>query len=413
MVLMLPIVTDNGARLAAILPTGLAALARGLGADAVDTALDALDRTGDALEPATADALRALPPIRSLVLVVVDGLGHANLQARTAHARTLHRMPMRRIQTVIPSTTGAALTTITTGRLPGTHGLVGYRIRHPELGLISTLKEWHGISEPRQWQRATPLFGTAARLGARPVAIGRPAHAQGGLTEAILRGAEYHGAATIQDRFATASRLVRGEEPIAAYLYVDELDKAAHSDGWESGLWLRRLEQLDAALEDFLRTLPGDVGVIVTADHGIIDVPPHRRLMLDADPGTLHGVGEIGGEPRMRSLYLDDSVEAEEVAERFRGALGKRAWVGTREDAVAAGWFGPTSDAVAQRLGDVLIAARGQFAFTLGDDSPAALAMVGQHGSLSEEERGVPLALGGTLAGSSYASTLARVALLV
>jgi len=422
MVLMLPIATDNGARLAAILPTGIAALARGLGSDPEEALAHifadrlAAERSDpDRFAPAVPEAL---PAIRGLVLLVVDGLGTANLQAVRAHAPTLAALGGRRIETVLPSTTGAALTTLATGCLPGRHGLIGYRIRHPELGLRSTLKEWQGIDDVRSWQRVAPLWETAGRLGARAVAIGRPAHASGGLTEAILSGAEYHGAQTIGERFAIASRLLRGggtPEPVLAYLYVDELDKAAHAQGWQSRAWLDRLEALDAALSDFLRGLPGGVGVVITADHGVIDVPPHRRLRLDegelfdGGPGE-RAVIEIGGEPRLRSLYLAEGQDPASVASLLGERLGRLAWVGPRDEAVSGGWFGAVAPEVAPRLGEVLVAARGQVAFTLSTDSHGALEMVGQHGGLSAEERGVPLIPAGALAGSGFAAAVAKIA---
>ncbi|WP_193787066.1 alkaline phosphatase family protein, partial [Leucobacter japonicus] len=121
---------DNGARLAAILPSGLATVARGLDADLPEELAFA----------ASSGIAERLPAARSFVMVVVDGLGHANLTAVKGHAPTLARLQRRRIETVAPSTTGAALTTLTTGALPGEHGLIGYRIRHPRLGLVTTLK---------------------------------------------------------------------------------------------------------------------------------------------------------------------------------------------------------------------------------------------------------------------------------
>ncbi|WP_449277374.1 alkaline phosphatase family protein [Leucobacter sp. GX24907] len=400
---MLPIASDNGARLAAILPTGIAALARGLGTDA--------EQVLAAVLPGAAPRIPdALPGVRSLVVVVVDGLGHANLRARAGHARALSALPQRRIETVIPSTTAAALTTITTGRLPGEHGLVGYRIRHPKAGLISPLKEWEGVDDPGAWQRATPLFGTAAAFGVRTYALGRPAHATGGLTEAILAGAEYLGGQRIADRFAQASGVLRGAQPTLCYLYIDELDKAGHEHGWEGDRWLQRLEQFDAALDDFLRGLPGDVGVVVTADHGMVDVLGHQHVLLDADDDLFRGVQEVGGEPRMRSLYLRDPDEAEELAARWSQREGKRAWVGTREEAVANGWFGPTSPEVAERIGHIIIAARKRVAYYCSTDDPRSREMIGQHGSLGEDERGVPLILGGALIGTGFAAAVSAIA---
>lgn len=396
MVLMLPITTDNGARLAAILPTGLAAVGRGIGAVPAVAASDVADDR--------------LPAIRSFIMVVADGLGHANLAERAGHAPTLSKLPRRRIETVTPSTTGAALTSLTTGVLPGEHGLIGYRIRHPQLGLVTTLRDWAGIDEVRSWQRATPLFTAARDMGARPVAIGRPAHATGGLTAAILSGAEYLPGARIEDRFATASRVVREGEPSIIYLYIDELDQAAHEFGWQSETWASRLERFDASLEALLQGLPGDVGVVVTADHGIVDVPQAQHVMLDAEPNMLADVVAVGGEPRFRSLYLREGADAVAVARRWAAAEAGRAWVATREEAIRSGCFGAVAADVAPRLGEVIIAARKRVAYYCSDDDPRALAMIGQHGSLTEEERGVPLALAGALAGSGFAAAVAATA---
>ncbi|MHA3683205.1 alkaline phosphatase family protein [Leucobacter sp. HY1908] len=415
---MLSTATDNGGRLAAIAPMGLAALARGLGHDPAATLSAAFTRPGasdtpEVLGGSKAPDLAGLPAIRSFVLIAVDGLGHANLGARIGHAPTLARMPRKRIETVAPSTTGAALTTLVTGQLPGSHGLVGYRIRHPELGLRTTLSEWEGIASVRAWQRAQPLFHRATELGARAYAIGRPAHRVSGLTRANLTGAEYLEGQRIEDRFAQASRALRTGDPSYVYLYIDELDRAAHKFGWQSDEWVRRLEQFDAALSDFLRTLPAGVGVALTADHGIVDVAAHEQVLLDATPELLDGVAEVGGEPRMRSLYLapDAGPEAAAaVAAKWAEHEGARAFVGTREEFIASGCFGDMAPGVSERLGDVIIAARRRVAYYLGSDDPAAREMIGQHGSFSEEERGVPLALAGEFDGSPLVSLVTRAA---
>ena len=393
---MLPTTADNGARLAAILPSGIAAVARGLGASVPDALAFADDPE--------------LTPLGSFVMIVVDGLGSANLAERAGHAPALSRLPRKRIETVTPSTTGAALTSLLTGRLPGEHGLVGYRIRHPELGLVTTLTEWAGIGDRRAWQAADPLFHQARAIGARAVAIGRPAHASGGLTESILGGAEYLAGQRIEDRFALASRVLREAEPAVVYLYVDELDKAAHEFGWHSEQWVRRLEQFDASLDGFLRGLPGRVGVVVTADHGMVDVASHQQVMLDADPELLRDVVDVGGEPRFRSLYLREGADPQRVADAWAEAEGARAWVTTRDAAIASGCFGEVRPGVAERLGDVIIAARKRVAYYLSTDEARALAMVGQHGSFTDEERGVPLALGGALDGSGFAGAVQRAA---
>ena len=108
----------------------------------------------------------------------------------------------------------------------------------------------------------------------------------------------------------------------------------------------------------------------------------------------------------MRSLYLRDPGRAAAVAARWEAAEGGRAWIATRDEAIASGWFGTVAAEVAERLGDVIVAARGAVAYYQSTDDEQALAMVGQHGSLTEEERGIPLAVAGAFAGGGF---IARV----
>jgi hypothetical protein len=64
--------------------------------------------------------------------------------------------------------------------------------------------------------------------------------------------------------------------------------------------------------------------------------------------------------------------------------------VGTRDEAIAAGWFGPVDPEVLDRIGQVLVAARRPVAYYVDTDDRGRR-MVGQHGSLTPTEVTVPL----------------------
>ena len=83
---------------------------------------------------------------------------------------------------------------------------------------------------------------------------------------------------------------------------------------------------------------------------------PRRRSSWR--PSCSSGVRHVAGEPRCLQLHLESDVDAEDVAERWRENEGPRAWVGTREQAIEAGWFGPVDAEVLDRIGQVLVAAR-------------------------------------------------------
>ncbi len=154
----------------------------------------------------------------------------------------------------------------------------------------------------------------------------------------------------------------------------------------------RASSPVDAAARHLEESLPRDVGAIVTADHGMVDVPRHRQILLGEDDPLLEGVRIVAGEPRMLHLYAEEGESAAVLA-RWRAAESHRAWVLGRDEAVAAGLFGPQVDpAVAPRIGDVLVAARSSVVYyddRLADKKPQN--MIGQHGSLTDQERVVPL----------------------
>ena len=287
--------------------------------------------------------------------------------------------------------------------MPGEHGLVGYRVldaAHDRL--VNQLNGWDAGMVPETWQRAATVFETAERDGIRSFAVGAARYADSGFTHAVLRGAEYRPGATIADRFAEARELLEGEPGALVYLYVPELDQAAHAHGWESDRWLTILEQLDAELAAFERRMPRGTGLLVTADHGVVDVPPHRHVFVDDRPDLLEGVRHVGGEPRFLSLYFEpdlDPAARESLVAGWRSAEEHRAWVVPRDEAIDAGLYGPVADEVLPRIGDVIVAARAGIAYyDRREPNRQAESMIGQHGSLSDEETRVPLIRGGAYA---------------
>ncbi|NHI17173.1 alkaline phosphatase family protein [Microbacterium excoecariae] len=333
-----------------------------------------------------------LGPVRSAVLVVVDGLGAIPLRAHRAHARRLAQaMPRSHVaRTVFPSTTAAALTSILTGAVPGIHGLVGYRVLDPDADrLVNQLSGFDsGLIDPHAWQRSATVFESAP--GPR-YAVGMSTYRATGLTAAILRGAEYVSEDDLAQRVRVAIALASAEPGAFVYCYVPELDQAGHRFGVDSPEWRASLEAIDQALAP-LFAMPREVGAIVTADHGMVDVPRHRHVLLRAGDRRLAGVRHIGGEPRLLHLYAEPGADPADIARAWAEDSGPAADVSLGSAAVDAGLFGPVAPGVRGRIGDVLVAARGAWAFyddRLEDKRPQR--MIGQHGSTTPEEMTVPL----------------------
>ncbi|MEU1970430.1 nucleotide pyrophosphatase/phosphodiesterase family protein [Microbacterium sp. NPDC019599] len=336
-----------------------------------------------------------LRPAESAVLFVIDGLGARNLSARAGHARFLASAGGKKdvARSVFPSTTAAALTSLLTGVEPGEHGLVGYRIRIPGTDLApNQLKGWEtdGL-DPHSWQRAQPIFEREAAAGRPCFVVSRGKFAGSGFSTATVRGATFVPSSSAAEGAELAAGLVAQHPGALVYLYAPELDGIAHQKGWESDDWARALETVDAAARALSDSLPDRAGAVVTADHGIVDVPRHRQLLLTEGDALVTGVSVIGGEPRMLHLYAEPG-RADAVLDAWRASEGGRSWVLSRDEAVEGGLFGPVASEVRERIGDVVVAARAGVAYyddRLADKAPQK--MIGQHGSLTDEERTVPL----------------------
>lgn len=358
--------------------------------------------------PGVQDAF-GLPPTRRAVVALIDGLGRSHLRRFGGHAPTLRAALAeggRVLQAAVPTTTAASLTSLGTGLDVGEHGVAGYDVLDPDRGVVvNQLGGWDEATDPLAWQPHPTVFERAAAAGVDAVTVSLPAFEHSALTRAGLRGGRFVSGRGLLARAQHAERvLADAREPTLVYFYVNELDKAGHRHGVGSAAWLHALEEVDSTLRRLLSRVPAGTVVLATGDHGMVDVPASRRVDYAAlddggvllEPALLEGVAHTAGEPRLVQLHFAADAD-DAVRERVRAAWGERfgahAWVLTRAEAEAAGWFGArVEERVRARIGDLLIAPHGDLALYDGRRvGEQAFEMVGQHGSPTRAEREVPL----------------------
>ncbi len=319
---------------------------------------------------------------RAVVVLVVDGLGWDALVARRGSLPAFDGCEGAATSTVAPSTTAAALTSITTGLAPSEHGLIGYRVRVDGhvLNALSWQTDARPAPDPGVVQRHAPFRG-------RPVPVVTKHDFRGSaFTEAHLRGGPFHGWRTVSALVGECRHLVDGGAPLV-YAYYPGIDEVAHRYGLEDGFYDDELRFTDRLIGDLVSALPGDVAVVVTADHGQVHLGPDSWIEL----GALEPLVECGsGDARFRHLHARRGA-ADDLVAAARDAHGARAWVCSRDELLEAGWLGPPpSAAVLRRFGDVVLAARGDAAF-VDPALPYETRLRSAHGSLTEAEMLVPL----------------------
>jgi hypothetical protein len=328
-------------------------------------------------------------------LLLIDGLGASIVKEFADHIPIFASLKnYDPVETAFPSTTATSLTSLMTGVMPGTHGMLGYTVRVPRSGgrILNALK-WDERVDPSVWQPIPTLFERASAKGIAVAHVAAKRYEDSGFTRAAFRGATYFGANVLDDMIVAVKKSLT-LAPSFAYMYINELDVAGHSDGVGSEKWLAALTYVNKVITTLLEELPTGARLWVTADHGMVNA--NEKIVMGEDNSLLEGIALIAGEPRARHLYVADDYQGlgvKELAVMWRESLGRKVDVYTKEDAINSGLFGPkvSLDSV-ERMGDLVIIARD--ALVLIDPARAALesAMVGHHGALTESERYVPFA---------------------
>lgn len=328
-----------------------------------------------------------LPPASGYVVALVDGLGWLQLGENRRQAEFLGGLlpTSRSITCAAPSTTATSLTSLGTGRAPGEHGMVGYRFRNPRSGGVMNALSWDG--GPSDVATFQPHPTVYEQLSGEPAMVALARFADSGLTNAAMRGATL---VPVTDELDHQRRIEQVCEAArrsnVVYLYERMLDHTGHAHGVGSWQWLDQLAAVDDLLSDLRDALPPDVCLIVTGDHGMVNVLPDQYQVVEDTPG-LAGYEQLAGEARFRYFYGSDPVR---LAAKFADELGDRAWVATKSEAIAAGLFGKVSDQAAQRLGDVIVAMRDNWVL-MTKEHPIEMQLAGVHGSLTAAEMLVPL----------------------
>jgi hypothetical protein len=372
-----------------------------------------LDLPGHSLADVTPSLLAALgvpmpsaaldlAPARRVCLLLIDGLGWELLLAHAADAPFLTGLAAREtpIATGFPATTAASVATLGTGLAVGEHGIVGISFQVPGLPLLNALT-WRGgagpgpkqdmrdTAVPERVQPSRTAFELAEAAGVTVSVAAPPLQRRSGLTRAVLRGGEFRNAYALGD-LVTQVRDALRPEPSFCYAYQGDLDLVGHVYGPGSDPWRYQLRVADRLAADIAGTLPADALLAVVADHGMVRLTAEDMVDADALPELTAGVTEIGGDIRARHVYAEPGAAADVLA-AWRAVLGERAQVVSRDEAVAAGWFGPlVNDLTLPRIGDVVTSSAEGNGVIRGHAEPVESKMVGHHAAHSSAERLVP-----------------------
>ena len=334
-----------------------------------------------------------LAPKKSYLVILVDGLGTANIKAAAGHAAFMNQRlkASKSLFSGFPATTTSSLTSLATGEVNGRHAVLGHRVYDRSIKQnINYLNDLGVELDPRKYQDLEAISERAAKEGVTVSTIGPAEYARSGFTMATMPNATYMSASSFQERFNVAKKALAVSKSLT-YLYFPELDQLAHRFGVDSSQWLNAVEDLDSELAKFVRSLTDSAGVILTADHGVIDVAMDRHIYLD-EYECFEDLEQIGGDPRANFLYFPEGSDMDKKRRQIVEQVGKLCDAVSIEDLVDSGWLAKLSDQAILIAPDlVLLPKSNRVAYHRGFAKARSLLMIGQHGGMTQAEWEVPL----------------------
>lgn len=351
--------------------------------------------------PLTGTGLEAFDSARNVVLLVVDGLGYDYLRGAGG---VLAQHMVRPLTSVAPPTTATAVTVFLTGTAPQQHGLTGWFVHFREVASVLAVLPF----QPRLGGAALGQAGISAQqlLGHVPVFDRMPVPsysvspawiAESEFNRAHLGRAQLVPFQNLDDLVAQINRVVLSHDQRKyVYAYWAGYDGLAHEHGVGSRQVADHFKRIDQGVARLCESLAGsDTLLVVTADHGFVDIAPGNKIDINQHPQLLQMLSlPLCGEPRMAYCYVR-AARARDFESYVNENFGHAVALFPSRQILDEGWFGlgePYPELLA-RLGDYVLVAKEGYALVQRLPHETPLRHIGFHGGLSGAEMRVPLVM--------------------
>jgi predicted AlkP superfamily pyrophosphatase or phosphodiesterase len=328
-----------------------------------------------------------------VALVILDGMGEDALTLLPEGA-FLRRKRVTTLTSVCPSTTTAATGSLYSALSPAEHGWLGWSCYFKEYArLVDLFLDRDSYTLEKLTSSPAKALMPYDSVFTRLKNAGVKARTRAVFPfEPDFNGMDELVTARTLDEAALAVRGLNGRDAFTM-LYLTDPDETMHEKGARSEQAVRVMKQLNDWAEALASKLR-DTTLIITADHGLIDVT--EVVQLNERPELMEFLTMPPSiETRAASLFVKRGRERE-FEEAFRDALGRDFLLMCRDEALSRGLFGP--GALHQKtddfIGDYLALATGTKALYYQPRGAKPHGrMIGHHAGLTEQEMLVPLIL--------------------
>jgi predicted AlkP superfamily pyrophosphatase or phosphodiesterase len=358
-----------------------------------------------------------------VVVLLIDGFGwHQWLQYAEHYdffTRVTARGTVAPITTVFPSTTAAALTTIHSGLTPQEHGLPEWWIYFDELDTIAASLPFTPLGgggrdklleagvKPSILFRGKTIYQRLASAQVPSYTMIRDIYAHSAYSSVVHKGSVTVPFINASDLLVNLRRkLAEVSGPAYFFVYWDAVDAIAHTYGPHTEHYHAELAGFSYLLQrELIERLPPQVAadtlLLITADHGHINVAPHQTLYLNRYPRLMRSLDTSpSGRPILpwgspRDVFLRVKEERLfETADWLTKRLAGKATVMTSPEALQRQLFGvgKLHRQFKRRIGNLLILPTHDQLIWFEHVKGRKFRLRGMHGGLRPEEMLIPFA---------------------
>jgi len=350
-------------------------------------------------------------PYNAVVVFLIDAFGWVFFEKYVDKYPFLKRFLdegiVSKITSQFPSTTAPHVTCLHTGLEVGQSGTYEWFHYEPSVDRIIAplLFSYAEDKEPGTLSRSVKKAGLIYPEDTIYRALGSLGIPSTVFQHASIAGSHYSRVVTGGANVVPYTDLRQGLESLAKsvknkgyfYFYFGDIDAQGHRHGTESKEVEEAVDKCFCALEEvFWKNLDGEVAVILTADHGMIDVDPKKTFYLNEKIPQISALvrknrkGELltpAGSCRDYFFHAAEGKEGE-TQELLQECLGNLAHVYTTKDLAEDGFFGrhPPSQRFWDRVGDLVILPRPGESVWWHEKGRFEMKFHAMHGGLTPQE---------------------------
>lgn len=349
--------------------------------------------------------------VRTIVLMVIDGVGFQLLNKIISSFSVGLPQP-NKLLTIYPSTTAAVLTTLSTGKLAGEHGMIDWNLYIPEINmLIESIpfrpigaKEYDVLAKEgfkaTLLFRGNTIFSKIRESGLKCKAYLRAHIYNTSYSKRLLRGCEIKPYINPSDLLVKLRKDLNGKSPSSLYyVYIESPDTISHLYGYnveEQYVDIKVILRLlvDEFIKKLNKEISRDTVLVIVSDHGLITYDPHYIIYLNNIRRYLNvdnnGIPIVSGSPRNVYLHIKNEF-LDRVRRKLEDMLGNRALIYDKKEFLKTGLLGNIRNIFLNRIGDIIILPNKSTCIWFKHTPQKKVSVFGFHGGLSEDEMIIPI----------------------